>query len=409
MQTMKKTFLNTARLLVGILFIFSGLIKANDPLGLSYKMQEFFEVWNMPALDAYTLTFSIIMIVFEILAGVAVILGWRMQLFAWLLLALIVFFSFLTGYAVLSGKIRECGCFGNCIPLQAMGSFIKDLVLLLLIAVLFIYRKEIRPGYPVNVCQFILALSLVFSFSIQWFALRYLPLVDCLPFKKGSNIFEKMKPPVGAIPDSSVINFVYEKDHQTKEYTADQLPVDLDSTYKFIKRYDKLIRKGNAEPEIKDFSLITASGNDSTHQILGRSGYQLMLISRSFPQTNPRWNKSFLLLYTLAKSKNIPVILVTSNQPEAEAWLKANNLNINTGLNALPPESVSGNASLSPNGISLFGCDATAVKTAARADPTLYLLKKATILNKWSYASFEMAIPGIAELPLQNTEGETQP
>ena len=141
---MKKTFLNTARLLVGILFIFCGLIKANDPLGLSYKMQEFFEVWNMPALDAYTLGFSIVMIVFEILAGVAVILGWRMRLFAWLLLLLIIFFSFLTGYAVISGKIRECGCFGNCIPLQAMGSFIKDLILLMLIAIFFIYRNEIK-------------------------------------------------------------------------------------------------------------------------------------------------------------------------------------------------------------------------------------------------------------------------
>ena len=70
------------------------------------------------------------MIVFEIIAGVAVLLGWRMRLFAWLLLLLIMFFSFLTGYAVLSGKIRECGCFGDCIPLQAMGSFIKDLILL---------------------------------------------------------------------------------------------------------------------------------------------------------------------------------------------------------------------------------------------------------------------------------------
>ena len=97
---MKKTFLNTARLLVGILFIFSGLIKANDPLGLSYKMQEFFEVWNMSFLDSYTLGFSILMIVFEILAGVAVLLGWQMRLFAWLLLLLIIFFSFLTGYAV---------------------------------------------------------------------------------------------------------------------------------------------------------------------------------------------------------------------------------------------------------------------------------------------------------------------
>ena len=75
-----------------------------------------------------------------------------------------------------------------------------------------------------------------------------------------------------------------------------------------------MIRKGNAEPEIKDFSLISESGNDSTRQILGKPGYQLMLISRNFPQTNPHWNKAFMLLYTLAKSKNIPVILVTSNR-----------------------------------------------------------------------------------------------
>jgi len=323
---MKKTFLNTARLLVGILFIFSGLIKANDPLGLSYKMQEFFEVWNMPAMDAYTLGFSIIMIVFEILAGVAVRLGWRMRLFAWLLLLLIIFFSFLTGYAVISGKVRECGCFGNCIPLQAMGSFIKDLILLLLIAILFIYRNEIKTSLSSRSSLIILALTLVFSFAVQWYALRYLPMVDCLPFKKNANIFEKMKPPPGAIPDSSVIRFVYEKNQKTMEYTADELPADLDSSYTFIKRYDKLIRKGNAEPEIKDFSLISSSGNDSTVQILGRPGYQMMLISRSFPQNPQAWDKTFLLLYTLAKSKNIPVILVTSNRTEGENWLIKNAL-----------------------------------------------------------------------------------
>ena len=346
-------------------------------------MQEFFEVWNMPALDAYTLGFSIIMIVFEILAGVAVLLGWRMRLFAWLLLLLILFFTFLTGYAVISGKIKECGCFGNCIPLQALGSFLKDLLLLLLIVILFIYRREIKSGFSTKNSQLILAITLVFSFSIEWYALRYLPLIDCLPFKKGANIFEKMKPQAGAIPDSSIIHFVYERNHQTLEYTAEQLPADLDSSYTFIKRYDKLIRKGNAEPEIKDFSLISASGNDSTQQILGRPGYQLMLISGSFPEVNPHWNKAFMLLYTLAKSKNIPVIVVTSNRPEAEALLGANALS---------------------NQIQLFGCDATAVKTAARADPTLYLLKKATILNKWSYANMDLAVPAVAELPIQQIE-----
>ncbi len=385
---MKKTFLNTARLLVGILFIFSGLIKANDPLGLSYKMQEFFEVWNMPFLDSYTLAFSVIMIVFEILAGVAVLLGWRMRLFAWLLLGLIIFFSFLTGYAVISGKVRECGCFGNCIPLQAMGSFIKDLILLALIGILFIFRKEIKPVFSKNNSLLILGITVVFSFYFQWYTLRYLPLVDCLPFKTGANILEKMKPPVGARPDSTVIHFVYEKNQKTLEYTADELPADLDSSYIFIKRYDKLIRKGNAEPEIKDFSLLTESGNDSTRQILDQPGYRLMLISRNFPQTNPGWDRKFQLLFTLAKSKNMPVFVVSSNRQEAMAWLEANALS---------------------RSIPLFGCDATAVKTAARADPTLYLLKSGTIQNKWSYAQFELAVPVLAELPAQNTESPSSP
>ncbi|HXL56684.1 MAG TPA: MauE/DoxX family redox-associated membrane protein, partial [Chitinophagaceae bacterium] len=134
------------RWIVGLLFIFSGLIKANDPLGLSYKMQEFFEVWGLQNLNNYTLAFALVMNVFEVLAGVAVIIGWRMRLFSWLLLLLIIFFTFLTGYAYISGNIKTCGCFGDCIPLTPLGSFIKDIALLVLIIILFINRKNIRPA-----------------------------------------------------------------------------------------------------------------------------------------------------------------------------------------------------------------------------------------------------------------------
>src|ERR1700744_3488020 len=140
-----KLLISIVRTLVGVLFIFSGLVKADDPLGLSYKMQEFFEVWNFHWLDHLTLAFSILMIVFEIVAGVAILLGWRMKLFSWLLLLLIIFFTFLTGYAFLSGKVRECGCFGDCIPLTAGQSFSKDLILLLLILFLFAMRSRIKP------------------------------------------------------------------------------------------------------------------------------------------------------------------------------------------------------------------------------------------------------------------------
>src|ERR1043165_4110158 len=135
-----KILLNITRIIVGLLFIFSGLVKANDPLGLSYKMQEFFEVWGLSSLNDYTLFFALIMNSLEIIAGVAVLLGWRMKFFSWLLLLLIIFFTFLTGYALLSGKIKTCGCFGDCLPLTPLQSFIKDLVLLVLIALIFKWR-----------------------------------------------------------------------------------------------------------------------------------------------------------------------------------------------------------------------------------------------------------------------------
>src|SRR5258705_1680257 len=140
-----KILISVCRFLVGVLFIFSGLVKANDPLGLSYKMQEFFEVWGWGFLNDFALSFSILMIAFEIIAGAAVLLGWRMKLFSWLLLLLIIFFTFLTGYAGLSGKIRTCGCFGDCIPLTANQSFTKDLILTALILFIFRYRSRIQP------------------------------------------------------------------------------------------------------------------------------------------------------------------------------------------------------------------------------------------------------------------------
>jgi uncharacterized membrane protein YphA (DoxX/SURF4 family) len=295
---MMKILIYIARIFVGILFIFSGLIKANDPLGLSYKMQEFFEVWNIHFLDNFTLAFSIIMIVFEILAGVAVLIGWRMRLFSWLLLLLIIFFTFLTGYAYFSGKIRECGCFGNCIPLTAGESFVKDIILFLLICFLFIKRDEIKPILPKLPSQVILVLTVVFSFSIQWYVLQYLPVVDCLPYQVKANMVERMKVPPGAVPDSTVISFIYQKNGKQMEFTADKFPADFDDSYHFVKRYDKLIRKGNAEPLIKDFNLVTESGNDTTLSLLESPGYKIFIFAKEMPDSEPSWNKEFSVIYS---------------------------------------------------------------------------------------------------------------
>ena len=160
-----KPIVTAARILTGTLFIFSGLVKAIDPRGLAYKMQEFFEAWAnsgflpglMSSLDNYALTFSIVMITLEVVAGAALLLGWQKKFTTWILFLLVLFFTFLTGYVLFTGKIRACGCFGDCIPLTAMQSFIKDLVLFILIMIIFIGSRHIKPIFN-GVTNFLIVL-----------------------------------------------------------------------------------------------------------------------------------------------------------------------------------------------------------------------------------------------------------
>src|SRR5687767_10856585 len=219
-----KLFINASRIVVGLLFIFSGLVKANDPHGLSYKMQEFFELWGMSQFDSLTLMFSVLMNAFEIIAGFALLLGWRIKLFSWLLLLLIIFFTFLTGYAYLSGKFKNCGCFGDCLPITPLTSFLKDLVLLVLILFLFWKRHLIKPIFSEKATTISMFGITMLSFVMQWYTLTYLPFVDCLPFKKGKNIAEQMKMPANAIPDSTVITYEYIKGGTALRFALDSIP-----------------------------------------------------------------------------------------------------------------------------------------------------------------------------------------
>ena len=386
-----KIALKIIQVIVGVLFIFSGLIKANDPLGLSYKMKEFFEIWNQDLEKGsffaknilinffqfchdHSLSLSVFMIAFEIIAGVAVLLGWRMKIFSWLLLLLTLFFTFLTAYAFYSGKFTNCGCFGDCIPLQPKTSFMKDIILTLLIIFLFINRRKIQPHLSGKTNFGIMAATTVMSFGLQWYVLNYLPLLDCLPFKKGNSIPEKMKMPANAVPDSTVIKFVYEKEGKRVEFTADNFPADFKvPPYKFITRYDKMVRKGkNNEPPIKGFALRTESGVDSTEIVLSEP-YCLLLFCENFSTPVDYWKKDFDKLRTTAKAKNVPVYLVTASISEAKLALRGTTF----------------------TDIQIFECDFTAIRTAARTNPCLYLLKKGTVQDKWSHKKMGNAIKSL--------------
>ncbi len=371
-----RILVNIARVIVGVLFIFSGLVKANDPLGLSYKMQEFFDVWAanvslttfMHWLDNYALPFSIIMITLEIIVGVGILLGIWKRFFSLLLLLLIIFFSFLTGYAVLSGKIATCGCFGDCIPLTAMQSFIKDLILFALILLIFFGVKYIKPVLTSGANFFILLISVCIVLGFQWFVLRHMPVVDCLPFKKGNNILELRKMPANAVPDKKDFKFFYKKNDKQQEFARNNLP---DSTWEFVSREDVIVEKGkNNEPPVKDFYLTTISGNDSTEAILNTPGDYYLFFVKDFSAGTDYWLNNFTAIYTLAKNKNMPLYIVTSQAEAGQQFFNATN-NFN-----LP----------------VLSLDATALKTAARTNPELYLMKGPVIKNKWGWTDFKNAL-----------------
>lgn len=372
-----KLLIIISRIIVGLLFIFSGLVKANDPHGLSYKMQEFFEIWGISQFDSWTLVSSVLMNAFEIIAGFALLIGWRIKLFSWLLLLLILFFTFLTGYTYVTGKPTNCGCFGDCIPITSKTSFLKDVLLTVLIGFIFWQRNKIMPVFSKKIGAILMTLVTVLSFGIQRYALTYLPPVDCLPYKKGNNITEKMKIPPGALPDSFAIRFVYEKGGKQFEFAPADLPADLDN-YNYVSRTDKLIRKGNAEPPIKGFALTGITDQDSTAIILAHP-YAIILFCENFSTPFSRWKDEFAKLYNAAQAKNIPVYAVTSRRDEA----------------------ISNFASTPFADIPVFVCDYTAIRTAARTNPAVYLLKEGTVVDKQGYKRMDQIEDQITAIPAQ--------
>lgn len=417
-----KAAVTAIRIIVGILFIFSGLVKANDPLGLSYKMQEFFEIWGLHRFDSWTLLLSVLMNAFEIIAGFALLLGWRIRLFIWLLLALIVFFTFLTGYTYITGTPKNCGCFGDCLPITSKTSFLKDVALTILIGFLWWQKKHIKPLFGEKAVTAVMLLITLLSFGFQWYTLTYLPVVDCLPFKKGNNITEKMQMPKNAIPDSTVISFVYVKGgetlefpadslkdkpdeklfHFSKEYdkeiapgetkkmvvyvkgtnliefTADKFPSDFSNTaYAFVKRYDKVVRKGsNNEPPIKGFMLSGDSNTDSTAWVLSRP-YAVLLFIEKVTEAGSSWKDKFAALEKEARAKNIPCYIITAEPREAAEAVRTTSF----------------------SGVPVFKCDYKAIETAARSNPCIYLLKEGTVMAKYSGAQMQKIKGKLTTLP----------
>jgi hypothetical protein len=316
----------------------------------------------MEWLHQYAFSFSIIMITLEVAVGVALLIGWQKKLTTWILLLLILFFTFLTSYVLFSGKIRACGCFGDCIPLTPIQTFTKDIILLLFALLLMFKQEYIRPIAKPWINSFYLLVAVLLTLWLQFYVTKHLPLVDCLPYKKGNDILALRQMPANAIPDKYEYKFVYEKNGEQKEFAMDALP---DSSWTFKDRKQTLVQKGsNNVPLINDFSLSSESGADSTEAILGQAGEYYLLFMKELPLNTHKWIDE---LKHIEQSRKIKLYVLTSQRDAVRNFLASN---------AISPDAI-------------FSTDATAIKTAARTNPSIFKMKGPVVQGKWSWADFD--------------------
>ena len=360
------------RILVGLLFIFSGLIKINDPLGFSYKLEEYFEVFHITFFNDFALAIAIMLCSLEIILGFALLIGVRPVKVAWGLLLLIIFFAFLTFYSAYFNVVQTCGCFGDAIPLTPWQSFSKDLVLLLLIVAIFIKRKNIHPRFTSKTGDRLLIASVFISVGLGLYTYNFLPVMDFLAYKVGANIPTEMKMPPGALPDQyeQIYHLKNKKTGATKvmndsEYMSSKIWKDNDWAIIPGETESHLVKKG-VTPKIQDLTIQDAQGNNYTSELFSNPFNNLIIVAYDLSHTDAdALERLNAIAINLSQNYNTRTVMLTSNSAQsAGAFAKLHHL-----------------------AFEIFYADEVPLKTMVRANPGVLLLKNGTVLGKWHYHS----------------------
>lgn len=353
-----KVLITLSRIITGVTFIFSGFVKAVDPLGSTYKFQDYFQAFNIQFLTDLALPLAIILCTAEFICGFSVLTGIRSKAGIYGIMILMLIFTPITFVLALNNPVTDCGCFGDAIHLTNWQTFFKNIILLIPAIFLFINRKKISALYsPVK--EWLITGSVMIIFVLfNIYNLIYLPVIDFLPYKKGVKIAEKMAIPENAVADKYKTTFLYEKDGVTKEFDLTNYPAN-DTSWKFIDQKSVLIEKGYIPP-IHDFTLTTTGGDDITQDVLSYEGKTIFMISRKFAMTTPARLAAGYNLGKYCLNNGIRFYVLTA----------------------------SGTDEIRRQRQKIFFCtvDETTLKTMVRSNPGYMLLENGTIKGKWSWA-----------------------
>lgn len=353
MKMLKQVILGAIRAIVGGLFIFSGLIKVNDPVGTAIKLEEYFDVFSRDIASFFevfkgiALPIAVFLVVVEVVLGIMILVGWRIKAAVYFLLVMIIFFTFLTFYSAYFDKVTDCGCFGDAIKLTPWESFYKDIFLLVLILILFIFRKDLQDNAAIW-SRYVVLTSLVLSLLLAILAIRNLPFIDFRAFKVGVNIGEAMQP-------SAPLEYSYVMKRGEETVTLDQYPTD--DGYEFV---EMNLKNPEALPKITDFAVWNDEGEYTEEILLGKK--ILILVSNLSKMSTSNMSEISSLVNDATNAGIEVKLICASSEEESQELIKRNGWEIGYYLG-----------------------DATVVKTIIRANPGIVVLDEGTVVGKYHH------------------------
>jgi uncharacterized membrane protein YphA (DoxX/SURF4 family)/peroxiredoxin len=359
-----KYLVGVIRIFVGILFIISGFIKLNDPVGFSFKLEEYFGqgVLDLPFLIPYALAISILVVVVEVMVGVMLILGYKRKITVWTLLAMIIFFTFLTFYSAYFNKVTDCGCFGDAIKLTPWESFTKDVVLLILILIIYSGRKYITPLVKPHTVKAALMVSLLACIGYVYYVLNHLPVIDFRPYEIGKNIEEGMSVPENAPKTIFEYKWKFNVNGNEEIYITNGDYPTVDG--EFIEVETKELQAGY-EPPVHDFT-IEQEGEDFASSLL-QEPKLVMVIAYDLRKSNLEVFKEVKSVTEKALKAGYKVIGMSASSPDQTTFLKEEYR----------------------LGFDFYFTDETTLKTIVRSNPGVLVLENGTIKQKVHYNDLE--------------------
>ena len=353
---------NLCRLVLGLTFVMSGYVKAIDPLGTQYKLQDYLAALDLAGLvprDA-TLIAAVVLGAVEFSLGTFMLFAIRRRLVSRLMLVLMTVMTLLTVWIYLYDPVKDCGCFGDAFILSNAETLLKNVILLACAAAV-----AWRPVYMVRLISksnqwIVMNYAVVYILFTSLWCLYSLPTFDFRPYRLGVNIKKAMTIPEGAPRTEYATTFIMRKDGKTKEFDLDHYP---DSTWEFVDSRTVVTKQGY-EPPVHDFSMTSvATGEDVTDSVLTRRGYTFLLVSPTLAKADDSNFGDIDQIYEYARDNNVPFYCLTaSTERDINHWRDI------TGAE-----------------YQFFNTDETTLKTIIRSNPGLLLLKDGTIIGKWSH------------------------